>query len=84
MRSAWERQLCRPFMPAFPRRCPVLWEGHCGLLCNPRDVAHSPPIDWPIDRKRVYFNWGRQVLDRLRGVCPQLEALFDQAMALRT
>jgi GTP diphosphokinase / guanosine-3',5'-bis(diphosphate) 3'-diphosphatase len=54
------------------------------MICNLRDLAHSPPIDWPIDRKRVYFDWGRQVLDRLRGVCPQLEGLFDQAMALRT
>jgi hypothetical protein len=54
------------------------------MICNPRNLAHSPPIDWPIDRKRVYFDWVRQVLDRLRGVCPQLEGLFDQAMALRT
>ena len=30
MRSAWERRLCRPFMPALPEHCPVFWEGHCG------------------------------------------------------
>lgn len=35
MRSAWERQLCRPFMPAFPRRCPVLWEGALRSLREP-------------------------------------------------
>ena len=30
MRSAWERRLCRSFMPALPKHCPVFWEGHCG------------------------------------------------------
>jgi hypothetical protein len=30
VRSAWERRLCRSFMPALPKHCPVFWEGHCG------------------------------------------------------
>lgn len=35
VRSACGRRMCRPFMPAFPRRCPVLWEGGLGLLQEP-------------------------------------------------
>jgi guanosine-3',5'-bis(diphosphate) 3'-pyrophosphohydrolase len=53
-------------------------------ICNLRDLIDSPPIDWPIDRQRDYYDWAAQVVDRLRGVCPRLEALFDQEMARRT
>jgi guanosine-3',5'-bis(diphosphate) 3'-pyrophosphohydrolase len=53
-------------------------------ICNLRDLIDSPPIDWPIDRQRDYYDWAGQVVDRLRGVCPRLEALFDQEMARRT
>jgi GTP diphosphokinase / guanosine-3',5'-bis(diphosphate) 3'-diphosphatase len=45
-------------------------------ICNVRDMVESPP-DWPIERKREYFEWAKEVVDRLRGVSPTLEALFD-------
>ena len=35
VRSAWERRLCRSFMPALPERCPVLREGHWGRCGEP-------------------------------------------------
>ncbi len=47
--------------------------------CNLRDVAASPPQDWPLERRRQYFDWACEVIDRLRGVHPGLEAIFDQA-----
>jgi len=51
--------------------------------CNLRDVAHSPPVDWPLERRRQYFDWARRVVDGLRGTDAKLEAAFDAAFALR-
>jgi GTP diphosphokinase / guanosine-3',5'-bis(diphosphate) 3'-diphosphatase len=50
-------------------------------ICNLRDVAGSPPADWPLERRQAYFDWAKQVVDRLRGVHPGLEAVFDAAFA---
>ncbi len=52
-------------------------------ICNLTDVAGSPPADWSLDRRREYFDWAKQVIDRLRGVDPVLEAAFDRAYAAR-
>jgi GTP diphosphokinase / guanosine-3',5'-bis(diphosphate) 3'-diphosphatase len=52
-------------------------------ICNLRDISASPPADWGIERKREYFDWANQVINRLRGVHPQLEALFDAEYARR-
>jgi GTP diphosphokinase / guanosine-3',5'-bis(diphosphate) 3'-diphosphatase len=46
-------------------------------ICNLRDIAATPPADWPLERKREYFEWARAVVDGLRGVHPGLERLFD-------
>ena len=48
-------------------------------ICNVRDVASSPPADWSLERRQDYFDWAREVIDRLRGVSPRLEAVFDAA-----
>jgi guanosine-3',5'-bis(diphosphate) 3'-pyrophosphohydrolase len=52
-------------------------------ICNLRDVASSPPKDWPLQRRREYFDWAKQVVDGLRGVHPRLEAIFDDTYAAR-
>ena len=52
-------------------------------ISNLRDVAQTPPADWPVERRREYFDWARTVIDRLRGVDPQLEAVFDEAYRAR-
>ena len=52
-------------------------------ICNLRDVALAPPTGWPIERRREYFDWAKAVIDRLRGVDPRLEAIFDQAYGMR-
>ena len=52
-------------------------------IANLRDVAQSPPVGWPLQRRRDYFDWARSVIDRLRGVDARLEALFDVACAAR-
>ncbi|WP_459190627.1 HD domain-containing protein [Ralstonia pseudosolanacearum] len=52
-------------------------------VCNLRDIAQSPPADWPLERKQEYFDWAKAVVDGLRGVHPGLEALFDAAYDAR-
>ena len=54
-------------------------------ICNLRDVAERPPAKWDLERRREYFDWARQVIDRLRGAPGEsmrtLEAAFDAAYA---
>ncbi|HKX39670.1 MAG TPA: HD domain-containing protein [Burkholderiaceae bacterium] len=52
-------------------------------IANLRDVANSPPPDWPLERRQEYFDWAKDVIDRLRGVHPRLEAVFDAAYRSR-
>jgi guanosine-3',5'-bis(diphosphate) 3'-pyrophosphohydrolase len=52
-------------------------------ICNLRDLRRSPPADWPLERRREYFDWTKHVIDRLRGANPKLEALFDAEFARR-
>ena len=52
-------------------------------ICNLRDVASKPPSQWPLERRREYFDWGKRVIDGLRGVHPRLEAVFDETYRLR-
>jgi GTP diphosphokinase / guanosine-3',5'-bis(diphosphate) 3'-diphosphatase len=52
-------------------------------ISNLRDVANCPPPDWSLDRRREYFDWARAVIDGLRGVDAELEAIFDAAYANR-
>lgn len=50
--------------------------------CNLRDIAASPP-DWPVERKREYFDWAAAVVGEMRGANTSLEAAFDAAHAQR-
>jgi guanosine-3',5'-bis(diphosphate) 3'-pyrophosphohydrolase len=52
-------------------------------ISNLRDVAHSPPRDWSLERQQEYFDWARRVVDALRGTHPVLEQLFDRAYLAR-
>jgi guanosine-3',5'-bis(diphosphate) 3'-pyrophosphohydrolase len=52
-------------------------------ICNLRDMAIAPPASWPLERRRQYFEWARQVVDGVRGVHSVLEAAFDAAYAAR-
>jgi guanosine-3',5'-bis(diphosphate) 3'-pyrophosphohydrolase len=52
-------------------------------IANLRDVADSPPPDWSLDRRQDYFDWGKQVVDQIRGIHPELETVFDAAYAKR-
>lgn len=48
-------------------------------ISNLRDMVDCPPAHWSRERKQEYFDWAKQVIDRLRGINPQLEAIFDVA-----
>jgi guanosine-3',5'-bis(diphosphate) 3'-pyrophosphohydrolase len=52
-------------------------------ICNLRDIAKSPPADWPLVRRQEYFDWAKAVVDGLRGVHPGLETIFDAAYDAR-
>jgi len=51
--------------------------------CNLRDIANAPPADWPLQRRRDYFDWAKQVVDGLPEVNAELRRLFDEAYAGR-
>ncbi|WP_431066683.1 HD domain-containing protein [Methylotuvimicrobium sp.] len=46
-------------------------------ICNLRDILTAPPAGWSRERKREYFDWANDVIGGLRGIHPQLEAIFD-------
>ncbi|AWJ89390.1 bifunctional (p)ppGpp synthetase/guanosine-3',5'-bis(diphosphate) 3'-pyrophosphohydrolase [Azospirillum baldaniorum] len=48
-------------------------------VSNLRSMAHSPPADWPLERKIEYFEWAHAVVAGLRGTDARLESLFDRA-----
>ncbi len=50
-------------------------------ICNLRDILASPPADWSPDRKQGYFDWAAKVVAGVRGVHPELEAVFDGLLA---
>ena len=48
-------------------------------IANLRDIAASPPADWPLQRQQEYFDWAKAVVDGLRGIHQTLERIFDEA-----
>jgi guanosine-3',5'-bis(diphosphate) 3'-pyrophosphohydrolase len=52
-------------------------------IANIRDVADAPPADWPLERRREYFDWAKQVVDALGDISPPLRLAFDAAYARR-
>jgi guanosine-3',5'-bis(diphosphate) 3'-pyrophosphohydrolase len=52
-------------------------------IANVSDIDGAPPAGWSLERKREYFDWAKQVVDRMRGVHAVLEARFDAEYAKR-
>lgn len=50
-------------------------------IANLRDLATSPPHDWPEQRRRDYVLWSAEVVHGLRGSNAALEAAFDAEYA---
>lgn len=51
-------------------------------VCNVYDILHSPPEDWPLERKLDYLRWGEAVVDGCRGVNGELERHFDELVGM--
>jgi GTP diphosphokinase / guanosine-3',5'-bis(diphosphate) 3'-diphosphatase len=51
--------------------------------CNLRDVDQVPPAKWTLKRKQQYFDWAKEVVDKIRGANVELERAFDEAFARR-
>ena len=45
-------------------------------IANLRDVADSPPVNWPLTRRQEYFDWAKQVVDQIREPPRELLSLF--------
>jgi len=45
-------------------------------IANLRDVADSPPVNWPLARWQEYFDWAKQVVDQIREPSPNLLSVF--------
>jgi guanosine-3',5'-bis(diphosphate) 3'-pyrophosphohydrolase len=52
-------------------------------ICNLRDVADSPPVDWDLARCQAYFDWAQEVIGQMRGTHERLEAIFDETFGRR-
>jgi acetylglutamate kinase len=48
-------------------------------ISNLEALAASPPVDWPIERRRAYVRWAAEVAAGCRGVNAWLDARFDRA-----
>lgn len=49
-------------------------------ICNVSDIAKSPPMNWPWQRKIEYLNWANNVFARLRGTNIKLEKHFEEIL----
>jgi len=47
-------------------------------LTNCKDILHSPPKDWTLERRREYIQWAADVVHNLRGTNLSLENAFDE------
>lgn len=49
-------------------------------LINCRDILHTPPKDWTLDRRREYIQWAADVVAQIRNTNPSLESAFDEML----
>ena len=46
-------------------------------IANLRDIADSPPAGWSLERSQEYFDWAKDVVDRIPDAPPRLLSLFQ-------
>lgn len=51
-------------------------------ICNIRDIVHSPPANWPAERKREYLLWTVRVVAGCREVNGRLDQAFDETVSV--
>jgi guanosine-3',5'-bis(diphosphate) 3'-pyrophosphohydrolase len=50
-------------------------------ISNVRDVTLRPPPTWSLEGTGKYIEWTAEVVRRIRGTHPALEALYDATLA---
>lgn len=50
-------------------------------ISNISEISLTQPVDWPLQRKLEYLDWGNAVVAGLRGTNAPLERLFDEVLA---
>lgn len=50
-------------------------------IANVLDVTHSPPKNWPLERKREYLDWAEDVIKNCPKVNNRLEEYFSGVIA---
>ena len=51
-------------------------------ISNLRSILYQPPPDWSRQRKREYFDWAKQVVDRLPNANAKLKKEFERTYQL--
>jgi (p)ppGpp synthase/HD superfamily hydrolase len=49
-------------------------------ISNVQAVTKTPPVDWPMERRREYLDWTENVVAGLRGCNWSLELYYDQVL----
>jgi guanosine-3',5'-bis(diphosphate) 3'-pyrophosphohydrolase len=49
-------------------------------ICNLKDLVHSPPHNWTLERRKEYVLWTEQVVAGLRGTNTALENRYDELL----
>jgi GTP diphosphokinase / guanosine-3',5'-bis(diphosphate) 3'-diphosphatase len=51
-------------------------------ISNITDVIHSPPTEWPMERRAEYLSWTRAVVDGCQGVNVELERTYAEILSV--
>jgi (p)ppGpp synthase/HD superfamily hydrolase len=49
-------------------------------ISNARAITQTPPVDWPMERRREYLDWTEAVVAGLRGCNQSLENYYYQVL----
>jgi (p)ppGpp synthase/HD superfamily hydrolase len=49
-------------------------------ISNLRAILFTPPTDWPLRRKREYFDWAKRVVDACPDPNPRLKEEFERTI----
>jgi guanosine-3',5'-bis(diphosphate) 3'-pyrophosphohydrolase len=50
-------------------------------ICNVRDVTHSPPAHWPVERRMAYLDWTEAVVRGCKGVNAALDLQYEKVLS---
>lgn len=51
----------------------------CDQLSNVIRIMNDPPTDWQMETQFAYILGARKITEVCRGICPELDKLFDEA-----